>query len=724
MAIISINGNSLDPKAPTLAAFNLVDETAKGSNYILIQTNGPLTKDIKKDLAEKWKVEIQEKVSEDTYLCRYTPEDLSSIRGLPYVTYANIYQSHFVIESRLKVVPAGSSQTSALLPAPVRTESPVDVDVEFHRDVVETPQLIEALAAAARLDPECLEMDGDKARITVQRRYLSDVADLDQVKSINQVHPVKLHNNVARGILRLDEAINPNPPNTKYEGEGQIVCVADTGFAKGSLKPADVPNAFKAQGVPPTVRVVALYALGRTNPNRSSDPDGHGTHVCGSVLGSETSTVTRERIQGTAPQAKLVMQSLLDANGGLGGIPRDLRKLFATPYKSSEHPTRIHSNSWGSAPDPFFQIEYNNQSKAIDDFMDKHRDMVILFAAGNDGMDTDPRNGVVDPGQVGSQAAAKNCISVGASESHRPNNNVTYSQFGYPALPLGPDRVANDARGMAAFSSRGPTREGRIKPDVVAPGTCILSTLSSLATALKDWGVSADPGYMYLGGTSMATPLVAGCCAVLRETLVKNRTPNPSAALIKALLINGAVELAGQYIPSEAGRSPNDASGWGRVDVANSIIIPTVAEAHGILRTDNAGYRDEATPLDTFDEFVFELPINGAGRTLKITLVWTDPAGPSLQNDLDLIVVAPGDKIERHGNRLGQEFPYKTKKTRDEEEKATPRGGHESEPYDRKNNVEQVVWEGIPEGKAKVVVRAHNVSSLKGQTFALAWKVY
>jgi serine protease AprX len=142
---------------------------------------------------------------------------------------------------------------------------------------------------------------------------------------------------------------------------------------------------------------------------------------------------------------------------------------------------------------------------------------------------------------------------------------------------------------------------------------------------------------MYLGGTSMATPLVAGYCAVLRETLVKNGTPKPSAALIKALLINGAVELVGQYTPSEAGRSPNDASGWGRVDVANSIIIPSVAEDNDILTTDDAGFRDEATPLDTFDEFVFKIPINGAGRTLKITLGWTDAAGAELQNDLDLI---------------------------------------------------------------------------------------
>jgi len=80
---------------------------------------------------------------------------------------------------------------------------------------------------------------------------------------------------------------------------------------------------------------------------------------------------------------------------------------------------------------------------------------------------------------------------------------------------------------------------------VITSGTCILSTLSARATDTKSWGESSDPKFMYSGGTSMATPLVTGCCAVIRETLVKNGTPNPGAALIKAVLINGAVELNG-----------------------------------------------------------------------------------------------------------------------------------------------------------------------------------
>lgn len=407
------------------------------------------------------------------------------------------------------------------------------------------------------------------------------------------------------------------------------------------------------------------------------------------------------------PRATLVMQSLLDSNGRLRGIPADLRQLFATPYKDNS--VRIHTNSWGSSPFPYFQIAYNNQTFSIDDFVHNNREMVILFASGNHGMDTQPRDGVVDIAQIGAEAAAKNCISIGASESYRPNLNLRYSRFGFSNLPLASDQVANDTRGMAAFSSRGPTREGRIKPDVVAPGTCILSTWSSFAPPFSDWGGNGgDSTYTYLGGTSMATPLAAGCCAVLRESLVKNGNPNPSAALIKALLINGAVELEGQYIPTEAGRSPNDASGWGRIDIANSIIIGGAPDDHGMVTAGNgsAGFRDEANTLDTSETFSFSVQIVKPGRTLKITLVWTEPPGAWLQNDLDLVVISPNKQTERHGNHTSN-FNYNSQ-------------AH----FDRKNNVEQIAWENIPQGAATVQVRAHDVTSWGGQTFALAWKVF
>ncbi|MFB7247281.1 S8 family serine peptidase [Streptomyces populi] len=216
----------------------------------------------------------------------------------------------------------------------------------------------------------------------------------------------------------------------------------------------------------------------------------------------------------------------------------------------------------------------------------------------------------------------------------------------------------------------------------------ILSTRSRIAPDHGRFGASTDPAFMFDSGTSMATPLVAGCVAVLRETLVKNGTPKPSAALIKAMLINGADELKGQYVPSEAGPSPNNNSGFGIVNLQHAVVLPTDAG--------RAGFTD-AKELNQAEERAFGITIPPAGpRTLKVTLVWTDPPGPALQNDLDLIVRAGGQ--ERHGNM------------------GTDPG------FDRINNVEQVHWQEVPAGEAEVVVRAFRITQF-AQPYAVAWRI-
>lgn len=186
--------------------------------------------------------------------------------------------------------------------------------------------------------------------------------------------------------------------------------------------------------------------------------------------------------------------------------------------------------------------------------------MRLSQAAGNDGTDAN-RDGISDLEQIGSQAAAKNCITVGASENFRPDLPLTFGAFSqFNERPFKFDPMANNLDGMAAFSSRGPTQENRVKPDVVAPGTGILSALSKDATDEETFGVSGDPKWFYDAGTSMATPLVSGCAAIVRQALQAqppaeaSESFEPSAALVKAVLINGAVELKGQYVPSEAGK--------------------------------------------------------------------------------------------------------------------------------------------------------------------------
>jgi len=378
------------------------------------------------------------------------------------------------------------------------------------------------------------------------------------------------------------------------------------------------------------------------------------------------------------------MQSLLDGNGELGGIPAKVDGLFSQAYTAN---ARIHTNSWGPTI-PGLPYTSGNAGAEIDNFIKEHPDMLICFAAGNEGIDVD-QNGVVNFMQIGKYAAAKNCLTVGASENYRPEQSVLYRAFAdYRAEPLRTDKTANDSMGMAAFSNRGPSQEGRIKPDIVAPGTCILSTRSARAADRGDWGRSEDPSYMYKGGTSIACPLVAGGCALIRQALKKQK-PEPSAAPVKALLINGAVELRGQYLPSEAGRSPNFSSGWGRVNLAESIAMAKFDEESEAT----VGCLEGEALRDTgFAEK--EINNNEEGKTLKVTLVWTDLPGALLQNCLALSVTV-GDNVRR-GNPTS----------------------------DRKNNVEQVVWSAIPMEKVVIKVEVKHLLRIHGeQDFALVWKL-
>jgi subtilisin family serine protease len=394
---------------------------------------------------------------------------------------------------------------------------------------------------------------------------------------------------------------------------------------------------------------------------------GHGTHVAGSVLGNGdvsdgiAGCDYNNSYAGIAPEATLVFQALENnGSGALSGIPSDLNILFNQAQGAG---ATIHTNSWGSSQ----AGAYTSFSEDVDQFVWNNKDFLILFSAGNDGMDADG-NGVIDPISMGSPATAKNCITVGASENDRdslstptPGANIDWGTgwpFDYPIDPINSDHVSDDATGMAAFSSRGPCLDGRIKPDIVAPGTNVISTKSSLATDLWSTGGlggGLENSYIFSGGTSMSTPLVAGAATLVREfyTTVEGLTaPSPSAALIKATLLNGAFDMSpGQYgtgstqeIPDPP--RPNNVEGWGRADLETSI-FPTAPKT---LR-----YADITASLNTGESRIYNFDVTDLSVPLKATLVWSDypgstVAGGGLVNDLDLILIDPSSNRQYPNN--------------------------------------------------------------------------
>ncbi|WP_100333128.1 S8 family serine peptidase [Bacillus alkalisoli] len=432
-----------------------------------------------------------------------------------------------------------------------------------------------------------------------------------------------LMNDVARGIVKADVAQN----NFGLYGQGQIVAVADTGLDTGR-NDSSMHDAFRG-------KITAIHALGRSN--NANDPNGHGTHVAGSVLGNALH-------KGMAPQANLVFQSIMDSSGGLGGLPSNLNTLFSQAYNNG---ARIHTNSWGAPVNG----AYTTNSRQVDEYV-RNNDMTVLFAAGNEGPSS---------GTISAPGTAKNAITVGATENLRPS-------FG---------SMADNINHVASFSSRGPTRDGRIKPDVMAPGTYILSARSSLAPNSSFWA-NHDSKYAYMGGTSMATPIVAGNVAQLREHFMKNRGITPKPSLLKAALIAGATDVGLGY--------PNGNQGWGRVTLDKSLNVAFVNETTALSTGQKATYSFQAT----------------AGKPLKISLVWTDAPGSTtasktLVNDLDLVITAPN----------GQRFV----------------GNDFSSPFDNNwdgtNNVENVFINAPQSGTYTVEVQAYNVPS-GPQRFALA----
>jgi hypothetical protein len=342
-----------------------------------------------------------------------------------------------------------------------------------------------------------------------------------------------------------------------------------------------------------------------------------------------------------APEASLVFQAVENnSTGSLSGIPSDLNTLFSQARTAG---ARIHTNSWGSDA----AGAYTSSSEDVDEFVWDHPDFTILFAAGNAGIDNNA-DGVVDLYSMGSPGTAKNCITVGATENDRPSISDEWGDFWptkFPANPIHSDRIADDPDGMAAFSSRGSALDGRFKPDVVAPGTYVASVRSSVASG-GGWG-TINSYYMYMGGTSMATPLVAGTSALVRDFYTDIKEITPSAALIKATLINGATDISpGQYgtgstqeIPDPP--RPNDVEGWGRVNVENAI-FPTAPR--------ELIYYDETSGLNTGEELEYSFEVTDSSEPLQVTLAWSDYPGSSaaaggLVNDLDLSVTAPGGAV-------------------------------------------------------------------------------
>lgn len=533
------------------------------------------------------------------------------------------------------------------------------------------------------------------------RKKIEALSTIHGVRSIMERSIKRTSNDVAANIMGTAGSMGNNGLN--LSGKGEYIGICDTGIDTGDPKTIhrDFSNrVFYIKSYP----ITPDFNQYINNPNGDDGPSdldsGHGTHVAGSALGDGTisrglSTLSAP-IRGLAYRAKVVFQAVeqelkwknpehykLYGRYLLAGIPHDLKDLFIDAYKRH---VRIHSNSWGGG-DPGV---YDNQCEQLDRFVWEHKDFCILVAAGNDGTDKDG-DGKINPMSVTSPATAKNCITIGACENARPAFNAkTYGDWwpqDYPVGPFRDDPIADNSEQVAAFSSCGPTKDKRYKPDVAAPGTFILSTRSTML-APNNMAWSAFPQskfYFYMGGTSMATPLTAGAVALIREYLRKIKNiKRPTAALLKASLIAGVTRLSG-YAP--AGAVVDNHQGYGRVNI-DAVLLPS--------KPASVEFIEVKLGLRTGKIWMREVNIQSQDAPFWIVLTYSDYPGPALVNNLNLIVHSPDGK-----RFLGNQ-------------------PEEGKSLDTKNNVEVVHIQKPVAGKWRIEVIGSNIPQ-GYQDFALVY---
>lgn len=328
----------------------------------------------------------------------------------------------------------------------------------YTADMKLAPELTAKLNAAQSVDLEVAYVSGSK---TLRSQSSSDVLTLAQssaVKRIGLAYEAKLMNDKSVGITNIDQVW----ASGSLTGEGQIVGHADSGLDVGVNDATLHPD---IQG-----RLVGAESLGRTD--NWSDDIGHGTHTALTIAGNGAASAGLYK--GAAPQAKLYHQSLTDPTGGLGGIPDDLADLFEPTYLQG---ARIHSDSWGKDNSG----EYNTNCSRLDHYVFNDGDpknMLICFSAGNQG----PYEN-----SIGAPGSAKNCIAVGNSENYRPEFALT---------------DCDNIDEIASSSSRGPTDDGRIKPDIAAPGTWIASGKTRGEVVVLNAGFENDSWNQWARGSA------------------------------------------------------------------------------------------------------------------------------------------------------------------------------------------------------------------------------
>jgi subtilisin-like proprotein convertase family protein len=686
--LILLNSGPIDT---TVAAPQAAIEAFEGRRLHLVQFIGPVKRAWYAAL-EKTGVQVVAYIPNNAYLIYGDASSLKRVRDLgSFVQWNGPYAAANRIQSLGRGAPASVANADLyavqlVFDPATNPETSKLIDALRIGEIQSRFRILKYEDVVTRLDPAGLsKLAARPDVVSIQPYVVPKMRDERQ----GQIVAGALQGNGITGPGYLSFLASKGFTQAQFDASGFVVDISDSGIDNGTTTPNHY--GLYANGIlGGQSRVVYNRHEGIPLGRVIKGCDGHGNlnaHIVGGF--SDRTGFPHEDGEGynygvgVAPFVKMGSSVIFDP---FFTYPNFLN-LESHAYASG---ARISSNSWGALVAGAYDFDAQTFDALVRDAQRDLSDvpaagnqgMTIVFAAGNEGPDTPT---LISPG------TAKNVITVGASENVQAMNGADQCFT---------DALADSANDVAMFSSRGPTADGRRKPDLVAPGTHVSGGVIQAdapgpngtvdvcfdATGIcPPWGDFFPQGqelYTTSSGTSHSAPAVAGGAALVRQYFINHGLTPPSPAMTKAFLMNAARYLTG----AGAGDTlPSNAQGMGLMDLG--------AAFDGAPRM----MRDQTTVdtlVDTGQTRTFSGTVSDPTQPFRVTLAWTDAPGSIIGaayvNNLDLTVQVGG--VTYYGNVFSG---------------ATSVSGGAP---DVRNNVESVFLPAGVSGPFTITVTAANIS--------------
>ena len=611
-------------------------------------------------------------VPDDTYLMRGTAIAANQARRLRGVRAVAAMPLWAKVAKGVETVPAGTKLQVAVMPdsdagqvaarlraagvdvAPVRSNRLLRVTAHhpaYDAATIAADPGVAAVTRTAKLQPmnavaRWVTQSAERQQTPLTDRHLTGTGEVGGVVDTGLDYYPDRNNQAMDYVSDCADPLHPSAATCKladftYQAPDGASCDGSGDYTTGQYaKPATNHRKVLAY-----FNEVAVCAATPGDSGAST----HGSHVVGSVAGNQAFYTHRpDPADGIAPDAKIVFQDVGDDGESLAGL-NDWYQLLAQAYEPGRVPNgtrgssgaanpedtvgpyvrgkgaRVHSASIGSAVPA---VGLGEASRA-DDFVVNNEDMLPVIAAGNSGP---------DQATTGEPGIAKDVLTSGAEDT----GDADFGSI---------DALANfSSHGDAVDFGMAPNLH-HIKPDVVDPGVRVISEKGGTNNA-----------NVVLQGTSMSTPVLSGTALLVRQYFEDGFGPtgpqgalsgfasghkggtagfNPSAALVKAVIVNAGQRMRGKYTGTQGsqdsmnGQWPSVGQGWGRVEMDRALHFDDLPNSPDLWVNDTEYCPPPAHctgptghGIETGDDATFTLHV-GTGQPLKVILSWSDPGGVS-----------------------------------------------------------------------------------------------